>query len=88
MRDYADGGKPEGDYTQWTTFRDHANKVYYWRSYNDPGLKAIDLKTVDLSAGQPVRAIPVGGGKPAVEMLTPAQLTTTTQSSYRPTSGR
>ena len=53
VRDYANGGKPEGDYTQWTTFRDHANKVYYWRSYQDPAMKAIDLKTVDFSRASP-----------------------------------
>ncbi len=88
VRDYADGGKPAKDYTQWTTIRDHANKVYYWRSYEDPGLKGVDLKTVDFSPGQPMRAIAVGGGKPAVQMLAPADLTPTKQSSYRPTSGR
>jgi len=87
VRDYTNGGKPMGDYTQWTAFRDHANKVYYWRSYADPALKAIDLKTVDFTAGQPVRSIAVGGGKPTVEMLSPDQLAAT-QSSYRPTSGR
>jgi choloylglycine hydrolase len=88
VRDYTNGGKPEGDYTQWTVFRDHANTVYYWRSYDNPALKAIDLKTVDFKAGQPVRGIAVGGGKPTVEMLPADQLATTTQSSYRPTSGR
>jgi choloylglycine hydrolase len=88
VRDYTNGGKPAGDYTQWTVFRDHANTVYYWRSYDDPALKAIDLETVDFAAGQPMRSIAVGGGKPTVEMLSPAQLPTTTQSSYRPTSGR
>jgi choloylglycine hydrolase len=88
VRDYTDGGKPAGDYTQWTVFRDHANTVYYWRSYDDPALKAIDLKTVDFKAGAPIRSMGVGGGKPTVETLSPAQLTTTTQSSYRPTSGR
>ena len=36
VRDYSQGGKPMGDYTQWTTFRDHANKIYYWKTYNDP----------------------------------------------------
>jgi choloylglycine hydrolase len=88
VRDYADGGKPVGDYTQWTTFRDHANKVYYWRSYDDPALRGLDLKTIDFSAGQPMRGMAAGGAKPTVEMLAPTELTTTTQSSYRPTSGR
>ncbi len=71
VRDYSKGGKPVGDYTQWTVFRDHANTVYYWRSYDDPALKAIDLKTVDFKAGQPMRSMAVGGGKPTVEMLSP-----------------
>ncbi len=55
MRDYSQGGKPAGDYTQWTTFRDHANKLYYWKTYNDPGMKAVDLKTLDFNPGQPTR---------------------------------
>lgn len=88
VRDYAAGGKPVGDYTQWTTFRDHANKVYYWRTYEDPGLKGIDLKGIDFSAGQPVRRLAIAAAKPTVEMLDPARLSTTVQPSYRPTSGR
>lgn len=88
VRDYADGGKPVGDYTQWTVFRDHANKVYYWRGYNDPSLKAIDLKTADFKAGGLLRSVPADGTEPKVEMLAPDQLTAGTESSYRPTSGR
>jgi len=79
VRDYANGGKPAGDYTQWTTFRDHANKVYFWRSYGDTGLKALDLKTVDFSARQPMRSLGVAGTKPTVEMLTQAQFGAQTQ---------
>jgi len=79
VRDYANAGKPAGDYTQWTTFRDHANRVYFWRNYQDPALKAIDLKTVDFSAGQPTRSIAVAGVRPTVQMLSPAQFTTATQ---------
>jgi choloylglycine hydrolase len=88
VRDYSQGGKPMGDYTQWTVFRDHANKVYHWKSYTDPGLKAIDLKTVDFSPDQPARSLPVAGTAPTVEMLAPGDFATVTQSSYRPTSGR
>ena len=88
VRDYSEGGKPAGDYTQWTVFRDHANKVYYWRSYNDPSLKAIDLKTVDFTAGSPCAACPRTAPSRAVEMLSPDQLKAVTQSSYQPTSGR
>jgi choloylglycine hydrolase len=89
VRDYSDGGKPMGDYTQWTTFRDHANKVYYWKTYNNPGLKAVDLKTLDFDAGQPTRTLSIAAAKPTVQMVSPRDFTTaTTQSSYRPTSGQ
>jgi choloylglycine hydrolase len=79
VRDYSQGGKPAGDYTQWTVFRDHANQVYFWRSYGDTSLKAPDLKTVDFSAGQPLRTLAVAGLKQGVEMLNPAQFGAQTQ---------
>jgi choloylglycine hydrolase len=79
VRDYSDGGKPMGDYTQWTVFRDHANKVYFWRSYEDTGLKALDLKTVDFSAGQPMRSLAVVGAGQTVELLGQAQFGAQTQ---------
>jgi len=79
VRDYADGGKPQGDYTQWTVFRDHANTVYFWRSYEDSALKGLDLKTVDFSAGQPTRSLAVSGVKGTVKMLSQAQFATPTQ---------
>jgi choloylglycine hydrolase len=79
VRDYSQGGKPMGDYTQWTVFRDHANKVYFWRSYEDTGLKSLDLQTVDFSAGQPMRSLPVNSAKQAVETLSQAQFGAVTQ---------
>jgi choloylglycine hydrolase len=79
VREYADGGKPAGDYTQWTVFRDHANLIYFWRSYDDPGLKAVDLKTVDFAAGQPTRSIAVAGVRPTADTLSAKDLTAATQ---------
>lgn len=79
VRDYADGGKPVGDYTQWTTFRDHANKIYYWKTYNDPGLKAVDLGQLDFSAGQPIRTLSIAAAKPTVQMVAPREFSTATQ---------
>lgn len=78
VRDYSNGGKPAGDYTQWTTFRDHANQVYYWRSYDDPGLRAVDLKTIDFAEG-PTRSLSVAGTKPTVQMLTQNDFSAATQ---------
>ncbi len=79
VRDYSQGGKPMGDYTQWTTFRDHANKVYYWKTYNDPALKAVDLKTLDFDAGQPTRSLSIAAAKPTVQMVSPRDFATATQ---------
>jgi choloylglycine hydrolase len=79
VRDYSNGGKPAGDYTQWTTFRDHANKVYYWKTYNDPSLRAVDLKGLDFSAGQPTRTLSIASAKPKVQMATPKDFSTATQ---------
>jgi choloylglycine hydrolase len=79
VRDYSSGGKPTGDYTQWTTFRDHANLVYYWKTYNDPGLKAVDLATLDFNAGQPVRSLSIASAKPSVQMISPRDFSTATQ---------
>jgi len=79
VRDYAEGGKPMGDYTQWTTFRDHVNKVFYWKTYNDPGLKAVDLKTLDFTAGQPTRQLSIAAAKPTVKMIGAKEFSTATQ---------
>lgn len=79
VRDYTNGGKPSGDYTQWVAFRDHANEVYYWRSYDDPSLKAVDLKTIDFSNDGPLRRVAVGGKKPAVKMLSQDDFPVATQ---------
>jgi choloylglycine hydrolase len=74
VRDYSQGGTPERDYTQWTSFRDHRNKVYYWRSYNDPGLRGIDLKAIDFSEGQPARTRPIAGASLTVQMTEASDL--------------
>ncbi len=79
VRDYTDGGKPMGDYTQWTTFRDHANKVYYWKTYNDPGLKAVDLKQLDFTQGQPTRTLSIAAARPTVQMISADKFSVATQ---------
>ena len=61
------------------TFRDHANKVYYWKTYNDPSLRAVDLKELDFSAGQPTRTLSIASAKPKVQMATPKDFSTATQ---------
>lgn len=77
--DYTNGGKATGDYTQWTTFRDHANKIYYWKTYNDPSLRAVDLSTLDFTAGQPLRSLSIAAAKPTVQMMSTRDFSTATQ---------
>ena len=62
-------GIPLKEFTQWTVFRDHTNRVYMFRTYDDTSLRALDLKEIDLSAGQPVRRMSMIGTKQAIEKL-------------------
>jgi choloylglycine hydrolase len=50
------------DFTQWTVVRDQYNLVYYYKSVDNPGLKAINLKTLDLSGKTEYSPIPVRNG--------------------------
>lgn len=36
--------------TQWSSFRDHTNRVYYFRTYDNFNLRKIDLKKLDFRA--------------------------------------
>lgn len=45
----------DGDYTQWSSFRDHTNLKFFWRSYEDQTLRELNLKNLDLSEGAPMR---------------------------------
>jgi choloylglycine hydrolase len=65
-RDPASG---ESDTTQWAVFRDHGNKIYYYRTYDDMTLQALDLKKVDFAPGAPTRRIAVGSTPPTVRMM-------------------
>lgn len=49
VRDKNQGSEPL-EYTQWSTVADLANLVYYVKTYDDPVLRGIDLKSFDLDA--------------------------------------
>jgi len=70
IRDFGSGERYD-DMTQWVVFRDHANKVYYYRTYEDMTLRALDLKKVDLSPGAPARRMPIATTKPTVLPIEP-----------------
>jgi choloylglycine hydrolase len=59
----------DSDITQWAVFRDHKNKTYYYRTYNDMTLKAIDLKTAELSLGTPIRRMTISVNFPTVQFI-------------------
>ncbi|MEE9913268.1 MAG: linear amide C-N hydrolase [Deltaproteobacteria bacterium] len=44
--------------TQWSTYRDLTNRVYYFRTYDNLNLRKIDLKKLDFSADK-VKTIPM-----------------------------
>jgi choloylglycine hydrolase len=54
--------KIQYDSTLWTVIRDHLHLIYYYKSFDSPSLKAIDLKAIDLSGKTHYRPIPVGSG--------------------------
>lgn len=45
-----DGKVKANETTQWSTYRDHKNRILYFRTYNNFNLRKIDLKRLDLSA--------------------------------------
>ena len=53
------------DHTQWTSFRDHTNRKYFWRSYEDQTLRELDLKSLDLAKGAPLRRGPIAVKAPS-----------------------
>lgn len=54
-------GKTVSDITQWTVFRDLTHKIYYYHSYNDMTLHAIDLNKLNLSENAPALKMPLAG---------------------------
>ena len=58
----------ESDITQWAVFRDHTSRIYYFRTYGDMTLQAVDLRKLDLSPGATVRRLLITGPKPTVNI--------------------
>ncbi|KTD08326.1 linear amide C-N hydrolase [Legionella jamestowniensis] len=52
-------GRPGTETTQWTVFKDLKNGKLYFKSYNFPTLRVIDITTLNLNAGAKVVRIPV-----------------------------
>jgi choloylglycine hydrolase len=55
-----DGKIVSSETTQWSSFRDLTNRVYYFRTYDNFNLRKIDLKKLDFNASK-VKSIPMTG---------------------------
>jgi choloylglycine hydrolase len=64
----------DADTTEWAVFRDHANKVYYYRTYGDMTPQALDLKKVNFAPGAPARRIDIGSPKATVRWIDPGAI--------------
>ena len=51
--------------TQWVTFRDISNRILYFKTYENPTLRSIDLKKIDFSA-RDVTRIPMYGTRQTI----------------------
>ncbi len=57
-----DGTITDKESTQWVTFRDITNRILYFKTYDNPTLRKIDLNKLDFSASD-IRRIPMYGTK-------------------------
>jgi choloylglycine hydrolase len=64
-----DGHVAASETTQWATFRDITNRVYYFRTYDNYTLRKIDLKRLDFKGGK-TRTIPMYGDAEVVTDIT------------------
>jgi len=60
------------DYTQWVTVRDLANRVFYFRTYDDLAVRKIELAKVDLAASA-IRHVPMSGGAGVIDVSASAK---------------
>jgi choloylglycine hydrolase len=51
-------------FTPWHSFFDHGNLRFYYRTYENPNLRMIDLKKLDLKEGNSVKTVEIYGGTP------------------------
>ena len=61
-------GRVVGEYTQWTVFKDLTNKVLYFKDYNNPNLRSIDLKKLGSENAGKLKLIPMSEGPVAPDV--------------------
>jgi len=60
VRDFENGATFH-DYTQWIVIKDLANKILYYRSYENMSLRSVDMNKLDMSSEGKRLIIPVRG---------------------------
>ncbi len=73
VRNFATGTRYD-DYTQWVVFRDHGERKYYWRTYEDLTLRLLELKKLDLNIGSPKRRMPIATRTPSAITVDPKKI--------------
>ena len=66
------------DTTQWTVFKDLTHGKIYFKSYNYPSLRMIDLNKIDFSAKAPQLSMPIAAPAPQYIDVTPSFVKPTT----------
>jgi len=64
----SDGNLVASESTQWVTFRDLTNKIFYFKTYENPSLRKIDLTGLDFS-GRDIKRISMYGTTQTFEDL-------------------
>jgi choloylglycine hydrolase len=59
VREPSDRNKASNEITQWVVFKDLKNKIFYYRTYKDMTLHAVDLRKVNLTANAPKHVMPI-----------------------------
>lgn len=66
----AKGNIVSNESTQWVTFRDLTNRIFYFKTYENPTIRKIDLKALDFSA-KAIQRISMYGTQETIIDLTP-----------------
>jgi choloylglycine hydrolase len=64
------GNVTSSESTQWVTFRDLTGGLFYFKTYQDPTLRRIDLNRIDFS-GKTIRRISMYGTTQVISDVTP-----------------
>jgi choloylglycine hydrolase len=59
VREGGDINQATNESTEWIVFKDLTNKIFYYRTYSDTTLRAVDLSKVNFAPNAPQRKMPI-----------------------------